>query len=358
MDPLGDLLRDLVATPSPSGEEAALGDRVAARLGASGFEVGRVGAGVVAEAGPEGAPVLMLCSHLDTVPAGASWSADPWRAEWRDGRMTGLGANDAKASVAAMIAAGERWRAGGARGGFRLRLAFNALEETTNRGMEELLAARGKPDAAVIGEPTGLEVVHAQSGLAVLEAEWRGRSCHAAHAGRVDHENALLLAARDLAGFPPCLEICAPHPSCGPSTMAATVLRAGERHNLVPDLARATLDARLAPNCDAAAALAAARAHLPRAEVRVRSARLLPFETPAAHPVVRAALAAAGRGAAIGSSTMSDMALLQGVPAVKCGPGRTERSHTPDEFVTREELEAGFRFYARFLELAPVAQPA
>lgn len=358
MNDLAALLRELVATPSPSGEEAALGALVADRLRAAGFAVGRVGDGVAAEAGPERAPVLLLCSHLDTVPAGSSWSADPWRAEWHDGRLTGLGANDAKASVAAMIVAGERWLTAGARGGFRLRLAFNALEETTNRGMEQLLAAYGAPDAAVIGEPTGLEVVHAQAGLAVLEAEWRGRSCHAAHVGRVEHENALLLAARDLAGFPPCVELGTPHPACGASTMAVTVLRSGERHNKVPDLAQALLDARLAPNAAAEDALAAARTRLPHAEVRVRSARLRPVETPADHPLVRAALAAAGRAAPISSSTMSDMALLQGVPAVKCGPGRTERSHTPDEFVTRDELEAGFRFYARILELAPVAQPA
>jgi len=352
------LLRDLVAVPSPSGEEAALGAEVAARLARAGFEVGRAGAGVVAEAGPERGPVLMLCSHLDTVPAGSSWSADPWRVEWHEDRLTGLGANDAKASVAAMMAAACDWLAAGARGGFRLRLAFNALEETTNRGMEEVLAARGLPDAAVIGEPTGLEVVRAQSGLAVLEAEWQGRSCHAAHAGRVAHDNALLKAARDLAGFPACLNVGEAHPLCGISTVAATVLNSGERHNKVPDRALAVLDARLAPGCDADRALAAAARLLPQASLRVRSARLRPFETAAAHPVVRAALAAAGRDAAIGSSTMSDMALLQGVPAVKCGPGRTERSHTPDEFVTRDELEAGRRFYARFLELAPVAQPA
>lgn len=352
------LLRDLVALRSPSGEEAAVGAEVAARLSAAGFEVARAGASVIAEAGPVAAPVLMFCSHLDTVPAGASWTADPWQAEWRGDRLTGLGANDAKASVAAMMAAGCAWLAAGARGGFRLRLAFNALEETTNAGMEEVLAARGLPDAAVIGEPTGLEVVRAQSGLAVLEAEWIGRSIHAAHVGRVAHDNALLKAARDLAGFPACLSVGAAHPLCGISTVAATVLNSGERHNKVPDRALAVLDARLAPGCDAERARAAAAALLPQARVRVRSERLRPFETAAEHPVVRAALAAAGRGVAVGSATMSDMALLQGVPAVKCGPGRTERSHTADEFVTRDELAAGERFYSRFLELAPVAQPA
>jgi acetylornithine deacetylase len=87
---------------------------------------------------------------------------------------------------------------------------------------------------------------------------------------------------------------------------------------------------------------------MPHAKVGVRSARLKPFETPEDHPLVQAALATAGRTRAIGSSTMSDMALLQGVPAVKCGPGDTARSHTPDEFVLLPELEAGVEFYTRF----------
>ena len=356
MDALAELLLQLVHVPSLSGEEGALGDRVQERLRAAGFRTGRALHGVVAEAGPEGAPILMLCSHLDTVPAGAGWKADPWRVVWRRDRLVGLGANDAKASVAAMIHAGEAWLADGAAGGFRLRLAFTAQEETTNRGMEEMLSQWGKPDLAVIGEPTGLEVVNAQSGLAVLESEWTGRSCHAAHVGRVVHENALLAAATDLVRFPPFVELGQPHPQCGPSTLAVTVLHSGERHNRVPDRALATLDARLAPGVDASDACAEAQARLPGAQVRCRSSRLRPVETPAAHPLVRAALQASGRTRPVGSCTMSDMALLQGVPAVKCGPGQSERSHTPNEFVTREELEAGYNFYARLLQAPPISR--
>ena len=63
-----------------------------------------------------------------------------------------------------------------------------------------------------------------------------------------------------------------------------------------------------------------------------------------------AALAASANTAAIGSSTMSDMALLQGVPAVKCGPGESARSHTPDEFITEPELRAGCDFYRALAE--------
>jgi hypothetical protein len=68
-----------------------------------------------------------------------------------------------------------------------------------------------------------------------------------------------------------------------------------------------------------------------------------------------------------GSATLSDMALMAGIPAVKCGPGSSERSHTADEFVWESEVLAGARFYTRligsFAEVAaalpePAAPPA
>ena len=123
---------------------------------------------------------------------------------------------------------------------------------------------------------------------------------------------------------------------------------------MVPDHARAVFDARLAPPHDGTSTKRWLAARLPGAEVRVRSERLRPFETEAAHPLVRTALEVSGHDRAEGSSTLSDMALLGGLPAVKCGPGQTIRSHTPGEFVLEEELLAGERFYR---ELAPRLLP-
>jgi len=197
--------------------------------------------------------------------------------------------------------------------------------------------------------------VRAQSGLAVLRAEWSGRSCHAAHVVRVEHDNALLRAAAELGALGSHLTLGEPHALLGASTVTPTVLRSGERHNVVPDRAEALFDCRLAPPHDADEALALLQRRLPTARVEVRSSRLRPVETSAEHPLVRSALRAAGRQTAIGSATMSDMALLAGVPAVKCGPGETARSHTPDEYVLRSELVAGCAFY---LALAPQALEA
>jgi len=354
------LLAELVAIESVTGNEAALADFVQRRLEHAGLETRRIGDSLVARlAFRPGGPRFLLLSHLDTVPVGAGWTQAPFGSGWQAGRLVGRGANDAKASVAAMLwtvealarapasdrgaVQGEAW------------LALTACEETDNAGMRSVLAELGPPDGAVCGEPTGLEVVRAQAGLAILRAEWSGRSCHAAHVARVEHRNALLVAATEIARLPAWISPGTPHDLLGESTIAPTVLQAGKRHNVVPDLAELTLDCRLAPPHSGEDARRAVAARLPGARVTLVSERLKPIETPAAHPLVRAALRCAQRDAAVGSTTLSDMALLTGVPAIKCGPGQTARSHTPDEFVLAEELEAGAQFYRRLVPEALAA---
>lgn len=349
------LLRELVAIPSVSGDEAAVADCVFELASAGGLDVQRLGHTVVARLARGSGPRLLLFSHLDTVPVGEGWTRDPYRATWEHGRLYGRGANDAKAAAAAMLAtilaaarAPARWQG-------ELVVALNAQEETDNAGMRTLLAELGTPDGAVCGEPTGLEIVRAQAGLAILQAHWNGRSCHAAHVARADHDNALLRAAKELATLPNWLSPGAPHPLLGQSTIAPTVFEAGKRHNVVPDKATLKLDCRLAPPHTAQRAREVAAAALPGAEVTILSERLKPVETPESHALVQAAMRCAGKSTTLGSMTLSDMALLAGTPAVKVGPGETSRSHTPDEFVLASELEAGAAFYAKLVPEALAA---
>lgn len=348
------LLHELVAISSVSGEESEAAAFVADLLAERGMDVQRTGDSVLARWSRGSGPSLLLTSHLDTVPVGAGWTRDPGGA-WDGERLYGRGANDAKASVAAMIAALVQHAEAPASGAGQVWLALNACEETSNQGMADLLELADPIDGAVVGEPTGLRVARAQSGLAILRAEWHGRSCHAAHVARVEHDNAMLKAAADVARTAPYVVLDGEHPLLGVSTLAPTVLHAGERHNVVPDSAEALFDGRLAPPHTAADAVAALQRLMPGAEIHVKSDRLVPVETAADHPLVQAAVACAGQPAAVGSATLSDMALLSGIPAVKCGPGETERSHTPDEYVLSGEVEAGAAFYTAFVPAALAA---
>ena len=338
------LHRALVGIRSVSGEEAAIAEFVERFLKDRGAAAERIGESVLALAGS--GPVLLLDTHLDTVPPAPGWQRDPFTATVEDTRVYGLGANDAKAAAAAMIAAflavaGE---------GLPLTVALALVEgeETKGIGTERVLATLGEralaPAAAVVGEPTGLDLAVAEKGLLVLELVARGDACHAAHARALGARNAVRLLARDLVALE-ALDMGPPHPLLGPATLEPTRLEGGTARNVVPAEARVVLDGRVTPALDGGELARRVRALAGSCEVRVLSDRLKPREVAETAAIVRAARAARPEARLYGSPTLSDWARLDGVPAVKCGPGESRRSHTADEYVLEEEVLAGARFY-------------
>lgn len=341
------LHRNMVRTPSVTGNESELADWVEGVLRDMTPHVWRIGNSVVARAG-EG-PRLMLDSHLDTVPLGSGWSHDPWGADVVDGKVFGLGANDAKASGAAMLAAFASVAEDG--GPCETLLALVEQEETTNRGtanvLEWLRSEGWHPDSAVVGEPTGLQIGVAQRGLLLLELVATGDVCHAARAKELGASNAILNLAHDLVKLEG-LDLGPDDAFLGSTTASVTVVKAGDVHNRLPAEAVATLDVRTVPSLTHDELTCLIQSQL-RCEVRVRSKRLEPYACPPDHPVVKAALAASPGAGAFGSATLSDQVLFQGVPCVKVGPGESVRSHTVDEFVMESEVVEGARFYERMV---------
>ncbi len=342
------LLRTLVETPSVSHEETALADRVQAWLEGHGLPVRRIGDTVVSTAG-EGPPVLFN-SHLDTVPATAAWTRDPWRLTVEGDKLYGLGSNDAKASGAAMLATLlDVHRKGGP---CELTVMLAPEEETGGKGTEVAWPTlRGEgygPAGVVVGEPTGLNVGVAQKGLMVLELVAEGQACHAANAHRLGAVNPVWQLARDLVALE---GLCfgTDHPELGPVTLQPTRLEAAGASNQVAARAVATLDVRTIPGLSHAETVAAIRRRVSGAVVE-RSTRLEPYSCPEGARIVRAALAAREETRPFASPTMSDQVWFRGVEAVKCGPGESARSHTPDEFVLGSELWEGYGFYGRLLE--------
>jgi len=348
---------DLVAIPSLSGEEAAIAAFVERWLGGHGVASQRLGNSVLARIGPREPPGLLLDSHLDTVPPSAAelgggtsagnWTCDPFAATRRGNRVVGLGANDAKASVAAMMAAVAEAAASPTARARPVWLALVEGEETKGIGTQAVLGELGRLEVAlagaVFGEPTGLDIALAQKGLLLLELHARGTACHAAHAAALGATNALRVLARDLVALE-TLDLGAGHPQLGAITLEPTQAAAGVAHNVIPDQAHAVLDLRTTPALEPEEIVRRISAVV-TSEVRVRSARLRPVAIDADAPLVRLALAARPRATLYGSPTLSDMAFAGALPAIKCGPGRTERSHTADEFVLDEELVEGWHFY-------------
>lgn len=339
------LLQRLIATPSYSREEAMTADILAAFLAGEGVrEVHREHNNVWTfnRSFDPARPTILLNSHHDTVKPNSAYTRDPFSPDIVDGRLYGLGSNDAGASVVSLIAAFLHFydRKGLT---YNLCLALTAEEEVSGaNGIESILPRLGELSFAIVGEPTGMHLAIAERGLMVLDCVAHGK---AGHAAREEGENAIYKAMRDIEWFrtyrfPEQSELF------GNVKMSVTIVAAGSQHNVVPAECRFTVDVRVTDQYTNEEVLATVRNNV-GAEVFPRSMRLGPSYIDPAHPIVAAGLAL-GRQT-YGSPTTSDQALLS-VPSLKMGPGDSARSHSADEFIYVSEIEQGIGQYVAMLE--------
>lgn len=338
-----DLLRALVAAPSPTGQEGPAVDVMDEWLRRRGVPILRVDRNIAAfREGASAGPTLLLCSHLDTVPPTASWTRPPFQPTLENGHLFGLGANDAKASVAAMSVA---FATAAVRRG-RLILAATCEEETGRNGLEAFLPRLPRPDSAIVGEPTGLDIAVAQSGMLILDCMAEGRSGHAARPQLAD--NAIYKAAADVIRLER-LDLDRIHPRLGKTTHSVTILKGGERHNVIPDRCSFTVDLRTTPAYTHDELADIVQASI-TSKVTVRSGRYRSAETPEHALVLAAARRARPAARLFCSPTVSDWAHLRGVHAIKWGPGLSEVSHTADEWVNVAMVDEAAEAYARVIE--------
>lgn len=331
-------LAEFVAIRSVSKEEALLAARVAEICGEAGARAEVRGRNVVALRGG-GSPCLLLNSHLDTVPPVEGWSADPWTPRIERERLIGLGANDAKASVAAML---EAFLSAPLPASGSLLFAATCDEETGGEGMEKL-APTLDFDAAIVGEPNDFAVAVSQKGLVKARIAARGRAGHAARPQLAD--NAITRAARDAITIED-LKFDVEDPHLGRPTAAVTMVRGGIKSNVVPDRCELTVDARTIPGFDNDAMIAALREAV-SSEVEVLSSRLKPIAGDSGSRIARAALSAFPGRTATGFPSMSDLAHLAGKPAIVFGPGTPDESHRADESIAIDALLAAPGVYLR-----------
>jgi acetylornithine deacetylase len=344
------LLRDLVAIHSVSGTEETIARWVEEWANGAGLPVRRDDASVTLTI-PGQAPgeTLAFVSHLDSVPAGEGWTRPAFEPTIEGDRMYGRGSGDAKASVAAMLMAARDLAESGGPATGHLLVVLGYGEETRHTTMGAAVQRLGPVEAAVVGEPTNLEFAIAQRGLMMVDLVARGVQRHAGYAAdNPDFTNAIVELGRNIARLPALFRDRV-HPILGLATATPTMLEGGVSRNVTPPLARAVLDVRSTPSWSHAE-LAATLADALDVEVVVTSDRLVPCETPAGSRLLEVARAVRPAGRPFGSPTCSDWVFLRDRDALKCGPGTSRRSHTPDEYVDLPEVSEARRFYRQLAE--------
>lgn len=343
------LLQSLIATPSLSRQENATADLLETFFRKRGLAPNRHLNNVWLRARnwQEGRPVVLLNSHHDTVKPAAGYTRDPHAADIEDGKLYGLGSNDAGGALVSLIAAFVELE-NTPDLGCNLILAATAEEEISGpNGIAALLPLLGHIDAGIVGEPTLLDLAVAERGLVVIDGETKGVSGHAA---RQEGVNALYLALDDIAAIRHHV-FTRPSALVGPTSANVTVLNAGTQHNVVPDRATFLVDLRVNEAYRNEEAVAELQAVCQFSVLTPRSLRLQSSGIASEHPLVRAGLRARPEAKAYGSPTLSDQALMP-FPTLKLGPGDSARSHTADEFIYVAEMEAARKLYVALLKAA------
>ncbi|MDR2361117.1 MAG: M20/M25/M40 family metallo-hydrolase [Prevotellaceae bacterium] len=337
------LLKGKIAVPALSGDEKAAAGYLCAQLAAAGLSPFRVGNNVCvwSQRNRDGRQTLMLNSHIDTVGAASGYTRNPFDPLERDGRLYGLGSNDAGASLVAMIAVFRYFNTVDLP--FNLLLALSCEEETSGEGGIEavLRTLPATVDCAIVGEPTGMKAAVGERGLLVVDGTARGVGGHAA---RDEGVNAIDVAMQDIDRIRryPFTRVS---PLMGAVKTSVTVIHGGMQHNVIPDRCTFVVDIRpneCYTNCEILSLLQAAV----QSDLQARSLTHRCSFTPDGHPL-RVAAERLGIDCFI-SPTTSDWVRLP-MPAIKMGPGDSARSHSADEFVYLHEIDDGIRGYIRFI---------
>lgn len=338
-----DLLKALIAIPSLSREEDRAADYMYNFLQSHGLEVSRKGNNNWCFAHPYDAakPTILLNSHIDTVKAASSWTKNPLEPLDEDGKLYGLGSNDAGASLVSLLHTFLVLR--------EKELSYNLLflasceEEVSGKnGAESALPELPPISFAVVGEPTGMNAAIAEKGLMVLDCVVHGKSGHAA---RNEGDNAIYKALpiiekfRDY-HFPKQTNLL------GPVKMTVSVIKAGTQHNVVPDRCEFTVDVR-SNECYTNEEIFNILKGAMNCDITPRSFRLNSSSIDTNHPFVQRAQLL---GKTIyGSPTLSDQTFMR-FPTVKMGPGESARSHTADEFIYLDEIREAIQIYVKLLD--------
>lgn len=338
------LLKELIATPSFSKEEDETACILCRFIGTKGIQHSRVGNNVYAlnKYYDANKPSILLNSHHDTVKPNKGYSFDPFSPFEKDGKLYGLGSNDAGGCLVSLLATFLYFYD---RQDIKYNVVFaaSAEEEISGvNGIELVLPYLGKIDCGIVGEPTQLEMAVAERGLMVIDCTAEGRSGHAA---RNEGENALYKAVEDI-NWIRNYKFEKVSSLLGESRLTVTVISTENvQHNVVPSQCKFVIDVRVNELYTFEEILDALQKNL-KSKFKPRTTRMKSTSIPLDHPLVKAGIKL-GKGY-YGSPTTSDKALMP-FSTLKMGPGDSARSHTPDEYIYIDEIKEGIETYIKLV---------
>jgi len=341
-----DLLKQLIATPSVSREEdktASILEEFFLRHKVSTKRRANNVWAVNKHFDPERKTIL-LNSHHDTVRPNPGYTRDPFQPSVEDGKLFGLGSNDAGGPLVSLIATFLHFYD---KKDFKYNLVMAATAEeeiSGTQGIESIWPELPDMDAAIVGEPTEMDVAVSEKGLLVVDCVAQGK---AGHAARDEGENAIYKAMEDIQWFR-TFQFPKVSESLGHIKMSVTIIQAGQAHNQVPSECRFTVDIRVTDAYTLEEVLNIVREHT-HCTIVPRSLRIRPSAISHDHPLVISATKLNKK--LYGSPTTSDRALIP-VPSIKMGPGSSSRSHMADEFIFIKEVTQGIDDYIQLIELA------
>lgn len=287
-------------------------------------------------------PTLLLNSHHDTVKPNSAYTKDPFKAIVEDGKLYGLGSNDAGGCLVSLIATfthfyhQENLK-------YNLVIVASAEEESSGpNGLNSMLPIIPKIDVAIVGEPTLMNLAVAEKGLVVFDAVVEGTPSHAAHP---NNNNAIYNTIDVLQWFKD-FKFKKTSKALGDVKMTVTQINAGKQHNVVPAHVDLVIDVRVNDAYSNQEIADILQEKSPCTKITPRSLRLNSSSIPMEHDLVKAGIAM-GRET-YGSPTLSDQSVLT-CQSLKLGPGDSTRSHSANEFIYLAEIEKGIQIYVDLL---------
>lgn len=306
---------------------------------------------------------LLLEAHADTVDV-TDMAFDPFDPVVADGRLRGRGACDTKGGMAAMLLALRYLLDRDGQPPIDVYFAATCNEETGAGGAKRLMTDGLRPDAAIVAEPTELEIVYATRGAVRLLIKTRGVPAHSSTPGRgvnaIDHMRRILAAIEEQ--MAPSLAQ-RPHPVMGAPTICVGTIHGGTQVNVVPAACAIEVDRRLVPGEDAAEVereiaemVAAAGQGLDQFDATCRTMRgYPPFEEDADGPLAQRVAAACqkvlSRATFATAPWSCDAGVFKqaGIPSIVLGPGSIRQAHTRDESIELAQVVTAVELYAEIL---------